>query len=124
MAARPKSSGKQLRLFEDDFEINRHRYSCYVTTLKLGAADVWRLYRERANCENRIRELKYNYGLDWINQTDFEATEAAFLLLTVACNFLSLCKQVIIGGNVRNRLKTLRYRMPAIPAIMEQSEIK
>ena len=33
-------------------EINGYRYICYVTTLEFGAADVWRLYRGRANCES------------------------------------------------------------------------
>jgi len=61
---RPKATGKQLKLFEDDIEINGYRYSCYITSLKLSSADVWRLYRQRANCENRIKELKYDYGLD------------------------------------------------------------
>jgi hypothetical protein len=44
------------------------------------------------------------------------------MLMMVAYNFLSLFKQVIIGGDVRNRLKTLRHKMLAIPAIIEQNE--
>ena len=118
---RPQAPGKQLSLFEDDIEINGYRYSCYVTTLKFGAADVWRLYRGRANCENRIKELKYDYGLDKMNQSDFDGTEAALMLMTIAYNFLSLFKQIIIGGNVRSRLKTLRHKMFAIPSIIENS---
>ncbi|MDR1938824.1 MAG: hypothetical protein LBQ73_10070, partial [Tannerellaceae bacterium] len=54
VAVRPKASGRQLRLFDDDVELGGYRYTCYVTTLKLSAADVWRLYRGRANCEIRI----------------------------------------------------------------------
>jgi hypothetical protein len=50
--------------------------------------------------------------------------KVALLLMSVAYIFLSLFKQVIIGGDVRNRLKTLRYKMPAIPSIIEQSENK
>jgi hypothetical protein len=45
VSTRPQACGKQLSLFEDDMEINGYRYTCYVTTLKLSAADVWRLYR-------------------------------------------------------------------------------
>lgn len=55
---RPKAIGKQLSLFEYNMEINGYRYTCYTTTLKLSDPDVWRLYRGRANCENRIKELK------------------------------------------------------------------
>jgi hypothetical protein len=124
VAARPQAPGKQLSLFEEDMEVNGYRYTCYVTTLKLSAADVWRLYRGRANCENRIKELKYDYGLDKMNQADFDGTEAALLLMTIAYNFLSLFSQLIVGGNVRNRLKTLRHKMLAIPSIVEKSDDK
>jgi hypothetical protein len=121
---RPQATGKQLSLFPDDIEINGYRYSCYITTLKLSPVDVWRLYRQRANCENRIKELKYDYGMDKMNQSSFDGTEATLMLMTIAYNFLSLFKQLIIGGNVRNRLKTLRHKILAIPAIVEQSKDK
>jgi len=121
---RPKATGKQLSLFEDDMEINGYRYSCYITSLKLSPADIWRLYRQRANCENRIKELKYDYGLDKMNQASFDGTEATLMLMTVAYNFLSLFKQLIIGGNVRNRLKTLRLKILAIPAVVEHANDK
>ena len=70
------------------------------------------------------KELKYDYGLDKMNQACFDETEATLRLMTVAYNFLSLFKQLIMGGNVRNRLKTLRHKMLAIPAIIEQSTDK
>ena len=120
----PKAVGKQLSLFEDDYELNGYRYTCYVTTLKLSAPDVWRLYRGRANCENRIKELKYDYGLDKMNQDGFDGTEACLLLMTIAYNFMSLFKQVIINDKVRNRLSTLRYKMLAIPAYIEEHSNK
>jgi hypothetical protein len=59
-----------------------------------------------------------------MNQSDFAGTEMALLLMTIAYNFLSLFKQIIIGGNVGNRLKTLRYKMFPIPSIIEQFEDK
>ena len=121
VSQRPQAVGKQLSLFEEDYELNGYRYTCYTTTLKLSAADVWRLYRGRANCENRIKELKYDYGLDKMNQSGFDGTEASLLLMTIAYNFMSLFKQVIIGEKVRNRLSTLRYKMLAIPSYFEES---
>lgn len=111
-------------MFEEDIEINGHRYTCYVTTLKLSAIDVWRLYKGRANCENRIKELKYDNGLDKINQNIFDGTEASLKFMTIAYNFMSLFKQVIINEKNRNRLSTLRYKMLAIPAFVEQSKNK
>jgi len=124
IAKHPKAVGKQLSLFEDDYELNDYRYTCYITTLKLSAADIWRLYRGRANCENRIKELKYDYGLDKMNQDGFDGTEACLLLMTIAYNFMSLFKQIIINEKVRNRLSTIRYKMLAIPAYIEQHSNK
>lgn len=124
IAKHPKAVGKQLSLFEDDYELNGYRYTCYITTLRLSAADIWRLYRGRANCENRIKELKYDYGLDKMNQDGFDGTEACLLLMTIAYNFMSLFKQIIINEKVRNRLSTIRYKMLAIPAYIEQHSNK
>lgn len=124
IAKHPKAVGKQLSLFEDDYELNGYRYTCYITTLKLSAADIWRLYRGRANCENRIKELKYDYGLDKMNQDGFDGTEACLLLMTIAYNFMSLFKQIIINEKVRNRLSTIRYKILAIPASIEQHSDK
>ena len=92
---RPDAVGKQLSLFNDMLDYNGYRYTCYITSLTLGAAEVWRLYRGRANCENKIKELKYDYGLDKINQASFEGTEASLVVMTIAYNFMSLFRQVI-----------------------------
>ena len=109
VSQRPKATGKVLRLFEDDEIINGYRYSCYITNLPLPPAEVWRLYRNRATCENRIKELKYDYALDKINQQSFDATETTLNFIMVAYNLMSLFKQVIVQDKVRPTLKTLRY---------------
>jgi len=109
VSQRPKATGKMLRLFEDDEIINGYRHSCYITNLTLPAAEVWRLYRNRATCENRIKELKYDYALDKINQHSFDATETTLNFIMVAYNLMSLFKQVIVQDKVRPTLKTLRY---------------
>ena len=55
---------KQLRLFEDEQIYKNYRYTAYVTNMKLAPAEIWRLYRGRANAENRIKELKYDSYFD------------------------------------------------------------
>jgi hypothetical protein len=60
VSKRPKARGKVLRLFEDDEFINGYRHGCYITNLTLPPAEIWRLYRNRATCKNRIKELKYD----------------------------------------------------------------
>lgn len=106
---RPKASGKVLRLFEDDEVISGYQHSCYITNLKLPAAEVWRLYRGRANCENQIKELKYDYAVDKMNQNSFDATETSMNFIMVAYNLMSLFKQVVIPSKAKPTLKTIRY---------------
>ena len=74
---RPKAPGKALRLFADDAVYRDYRYGCFVTSLDLPAEVVWRIYRMRADAENRIKELKYDFGADNFNVKNFSATEAA-----------------------------------------------
>ncbi|WP_366090217.1 transposase [Segetibacter sp.] len=58
-------------------------------------AEIWRLYRNRATGENRIKELKYDYALDKINQQSFDATETTLNFIMIAFNLMSLFKQVV-----------------------------
>lgn len=54
---------------------------------------AWRTYRGRADCENRIKELKADFGLDAFNMRDFRATEAALGFAMLAYNLKSLFRQ-------------------------------
>jgi len=121
VADRPKAVGKQLSIFDDEIDWDGYRYTCYITSLTIGAADVWRLYRGRANCENRIKELKYDYGLDKMNVTSFDGTEASLVFMTIAYNFMSLFRQCVISEKIRNRLSTLRFKLLAIPSFIEKT---
>jgi hypothetical protein len=67
---------------------------------------------------------KILYGLDKMNQDGFDGTEACLLLMIIVYNFMSLFKQFVINEKVRNRLSTLRYKMLAIPAYIEEHSNK
>ncbi|NLN25744.1 MAG: IS1380 family transposase [Bacteroidetes bacterium] len=121
VSERPKATGKVLRLFEDYEVVNGYRHTCYITNLKLPPAEIWRLYRQRATCENRIKELKYDYGLDKINQQSFDATETTLNFLMIAYNLMSLFKQVVVRESVRPTLKTLRYKALGIGSYVVKS---
>ena len=90
---RPKASGKILRLCEDDEIIVNYRHSCYITNLTLLSAEVWRLSRGRANCENQIKELKYDYAVGKMNTNSFDTTETTMNFILIAYNLMSLFKQ-------------------------------
>ncbi|MFK7048541.1 transposase [Flavobacterium davisii] len=48
-----------------------YRYSAYVTNVEYAATDVWRNYRQRGDAENRIKELKSDFGAESFNLKDF-----------------------------------------------------
>jgi hypothetical protein len=111
---RPKASGKKLRLFDDEGIFKNYRYSCFITNLDLPAKMVWDLYRGRADAENRIKELKYDFSADNFNMHNFFATEAALNFVMMAYNLMSLFRQVILNTKVHQTLKTLRYKIFSI----------
>lgn len=104
---RREAPGKNLSLFADDPDIQGWRYGAFVTTLDLPMAEVWRSYRGRADCENRIKELKADFGLDAFNLKDFWATEAALGFAMLAYNLMSLFRQAVMRSRVQHTLSTL-----------------
>lgn len=117
---RPKAPGKQLVLFTEEEIYRNYRYSAYVTNLNLPAAEIWRLYRARGDAENRIKELKYDFGFDSFNLNDFFATEAALTFAMIAYNLMSLFRMFVLQEKTQKTLSTLRYRTFAIGAYFEK----
>lgn len=113
---RKTAPGKTLSLFGDDPDIQGWRYGAFVTTLDLPMAEVWRTYRGRADCENRIKELKADFGLDAFNMRDFWATEAALGFAMLAYNLMSLFRQAVLRSRVQHTLSTLHGLVLAIGA--------
>jgi len=111
IARRPKATGKALKLFAEDVEIKNYRYGCFVTSLELPAHLVWKVYRMRADAENRIKELKYDFGADSFNMQSFSATEASMNCVMLAYNLMSLFRQVVVCSKVQPTLKTMRYKI-------------
>lgn len=121
---RPKSAGKMLKLFQDEDYYRQYRYSAYITNLTLSAADVWRLYRGRGDAENRIKELKYDFGFDSFNMQSFFGTEAALIFAMLAYNLMALFRQFILNSKVQHTLSTLRYKTFAIGAYFQKNKNK
>src|SRR5690606_14204814 len=117
---RPHATGKMLSLFPEEEEYRNYRYSAYVTSLKLNPCDIWRLYRGRANAENHIKELKYDFGFDSFNLKGFYATEAALTFAMIAYNLMSLFRQFILQEKTQKRLSTLRSRTYVIRVYFEK----
>ena len=68
--------------------------------------------------ENRIKELKYDFGFDSFNINNFYGTEAALNMVMLAYNLMSLFRQGVLGSKVQRNLSTLRYRLFAMGGYM------
>ena len=113
---RPNATGMTLRLFADDEVLKEYRYAAFVTNLSLPDKEVWALYRNRADAENRIKELKEDFALQSFCMNSFHATETTLNWVMIAYNLMSLFRTAILKAPVQPQLKTLRYKLFAIPA--------
>lgn len=122
-ATHPDSGGKTL--FAELDEYNKYTYSAFVTNTDLSAPLVWSLYRKRADCENRIKELKQDYGIEGFCLKEMGATENAFRWIMVAHNLMSLFKlQVLKKKKKIPQLAILNLQCIAIGSYLTRSARK
>src|SRR6218665_1458760 len=92
--------------------MGKWRVSALVTDLDLPATAIWRTYRGRADCENRIEELKYDFAADTFNMKDFWATEATLDAGKRAYDLMSLLRQVLLKiSTVKHTSNTVRHTL-------------
>ncbi len=115
-AVLPQCKGKTLFSEQDDYL--RYRYKALVSTTTLSDELVWKTYNQRADAENQIKELKYEYNIAGFNFHSEWATEFAFRWVTVAYNLMSYVRNTILVSKVNNRLSTTRYNCIAIAAYL------
>jgi len=114
-------AGKTLSLFADDEDLQGWRYGAMVTDMTLPALESWRLYRGRADCENRIKELKADFGLGSFCLRDFWATEAALGVTMLAYNLMSVFRHAVMRQKVHHTLSTLHHTVLAVGAFWDGS---
>ncbi len=103
-------------LFDDPAYV----YQAILTNRSDSPEEVWRFYRGHAEIENRIRELKWDYGIDGFCQKKFYATEAAFRMVCVIFNLMGLFQEKL-GRTVYQTLGTLRSQMLTCGAMVGRS---
>lgn len=114
IALRPKASGKKLKLFDDSVYYQNFRHHCFITNQTLPAEQIWTQYKMRADAENRIKELKEDFGAEGFSMDNFYATEAAMRMVMMAYNLMSLYRQVTHQKQARPTLATLRFNCFAV----------
>ena len=108
------STGKQLTLYAEDAAYYNFKYHSFVTNQELPAQEIWEQYKRRGDAENRIKELKDDFGVEGFNMDSFYGTEATMKMITVAYNMMSLFRQVTGQTTVHPRLTTLRFNCFAV----------
>ncbi|MBK8091447.1 MAG: transposase [Verrucomicrobiaceae bacterium] len=143
ISRRSQAGGKLL--FDD---LPDYRFSLYVTNLDLPLDQIWYIYNTRADCENRIKELKQDFGLDAFCLQELTrspphgslalraalravclaarraarlwATEASFRFIMVAYNLMSLFRRFGLNSHNQATLATLRSYYFAIGGWVRQ----
>lgn len=116
-----KEDNGQQELFKEYEQLAHYEYMAFVTNAKDSAIEIHRRYNQRGDSENRIKELKYDYGIDGFALQHFGAMEAAFRFIMVAFNLMSIFKQAIMTSEIHHRLSTLKFQCIAIGSYLVKS---
>jgi uncharacterized protein YbdZ (MbtH family) len=97
----------QLSFLEGD----EYQYSFYVTNTELPSEKVVDFYQKRGNCENYIKEAKYDMAVGRLLLKSFWSNEAIFQLMMLAYNLFLLFKIDFLGTTeYRQQIKTFRLK--------------
>jgi hypothetical protein len=99
------------------FELVDWEYHAIVTTLSIPAVEVWRFYNGRGDCENRIKELKYDFNGDGFCLQSFYGTEAVFRLNCFLFNLVSDFKRVVLH-DIALTLGTIRSKVFVVGVLL------
>ena len=97
------------------FDDKAYVYQGIFTDLACPPEEVWRFYRKRGILETRIRELKWDYGIDGFCMKKFYATEAAFRMVCFTYNLMQGFQQAI-GIRTKRTLGVIRMLVLACGA--------
>jgi len=101
-------------------EINQGGYVYRaITTNRDGLSDsqIIHWYNQRAeDSENRIKELKLDFGGDMLPCSDFNANALYFLISALSYNLFALMRQLLPEELAQHRAVTLRWRLYAMAA--------
>lgn len=125
---RPKATGKRLKnLFSgtayEDEKIFKTRYHAFVTDQELPAIEIWEQYKRRGDAENRIKELKEDFGVQGFCMDSFCATEVAMRFVMIAYNLMSLFRQLTHRNQPQPKLSTLRFNCFAVGSWIENNDL-
>jgi len=88
-------------------------YFFFITNTEQSSEEVVEFYEKRGNCENYIKEAKYDMAVGHLLLQSFWANEAIFQLMMLAYNLFLLFKMDFAKGTeYRQQIKTFRLKYP------------
>jgi len=104
---------------QDDLFEGPYAYSAIITNMDLPLEEQVAWYRQRGQCENQIKELKWDFELRVLPSGDFFVNAVYFRIITLAYNLFVAWKTLVLAEPYRAaRLKTLLFRVLGIPALV------
>lgn len=102
----------------DEINAGSYIYRAVATNRnKLSDSQIIHWYNQRAeDSENRIKELKLDFGGDTLPCSDFNANALYFLISALSYNLFALMRQLLPEELAHHRAMTLRWRLYAIAA--------
>jgi hypothetical protein len=104
---------------QDDLFEGPYAYSVLITNmaLPLEAQVTW--YRQRGQCENQIKELKWDFEVRVLPSGDFFVNAVYLRIVTLAYNLFVALKTLVLPASYKpTRLKTLLFRVLGVPALV------
>ena len=92
-------------------EGEEYEYFFFVTNTELSSEEVVDFYQKRGNCENYIKEAKYDMAVGHLLLKSFWSNEAIFQLMMLAYNLFLLFKiDFVRKTEYRQQIKTFRLK--------------
>lgn len=104
---------------QDDLFYGPYTYTAIITNMTLPLQEQIDWYRQRGQCENQIKELKWDFEMRVLPSGDFFVNAVYFRIMTLAYNLFLALKCLSLPELFKPcRLKTLLFRLLALPAVV------
>ena len=102
----------------DEVNMGGYVYRAIATNRNgLSDSEIVHWYNQRAeDSENRIKELKLDFGGDTLPCSDFKANALYLLITALSYNLFALMRQLLPEDLAHHRATTMRWRLYAIAA--------
>ncbi|MCI0501955.1 MAG: IS1380 family transposase [Epsilonproteobacteria bacterium] len=98
---------------EEKAQYHKERYYVIATNNnELSKQEIIKLYRQRGETsENKIKELKNGFNMDYLPSGDFISNALYFQIGTLAYNLFILFKTILDSSLKKHTVKTIRYKL-------------